>query len=282
MFTIAAQNNYNERYNLSGNDDFDIINVTGVTPAGATINMDNLATADGQLFNSSKVGTRNIVITICYRRDPERVRNWFYKIFKPKQEVRIFYSTEIKDVYIDGYVETFEGDLFEINQKAQISIICPDPFWKDDVDEVTDFTAVTDALEFPVEFPEAGIPFSTIATYAEKSVINHGEVETGVIIEFQTRGSVVNPAFYNTTTGEALIFNFTFQTGDSVRVNTNEGRKKAILTRNGSEINLLNYIAQGSGWFKLRIGDNVFSYTATSGNEYMEVRFILTPLYEGV
>ena len=163
---------------------FNVISVTGLTPAAAIINTDGMATGDGDIFNSSKVGKRNIVITMAYKSgvsvEQERIK--LYQIFKTKQWVRIFYKNESRDVFIDGYVETFEGDLFQRGQMAAVSILCPDPFFKNVEDTNTTFTAVIPMLEFPVEFPEEGIPFSELRVYDEKSVYNAGDTETGVII----------------------------------------------------------------------------------------------------
>ena len=281
-YTLRASNEYGEIMSLTGRRDMAVTNTEGLHPPVADINVDPLALSDGAVFNSSRVGTRNIVITIYFMQNPENCRHELYKIFKPKKAVRLYYTNNTRNVYIDGRVESCVVNPFDKMQNAQISILCPAPYFRNITDDITDFLAVNSALEFPVEFPEEGIPFSEISAYAEKSVINSGEVETGVVIEFQTRGAVVNPAFYNTTTGEAFLLGFSFQTGDSVRISTLEGNKRAVLTRDGVEINLLNYIGQGSSWFNLRIGDNIFSYTALSGTEYMEVRFTTTPLFEGV
>lgn len=281
-YTLRASNEYGEIISLTGRRDMAVTNTEGLHPPGADINMDPLALSDGAVFNSSRVGTRNIVITIYFLQNPEDCRHELYKIFKPKKAVRIYYTNNTRNVYIDGRVESCVVNPFSKMQNAQISILCPEPYFRNITEDITDFLAVTPALEFPVEFPEEGIPFSTIEAYAEKSVINSGEVETGVVIEFQARGAVINPAFYNTTTGEAFLLGFTFQAGDAVRISTIDGSKRATLTRDGVEINLLNYIVQGSSWFKLRIGDNIFSYTVATGTEYMEVRFVTTPLFEGV
>lgn len=285
MFTLIAENKYGNTERLTGNPLFYVVGILGLTPAAAVINTDSLATGDGSLYNSSKVGNRNIVITLTYRSAVavEAARHELYKIFKTKQWVRLYYKNATRDVYIDGYVETFEGDLFQQGQQAQISIICPDPFFKAKDSTVTDFTAADALLEFPVEFPEDGIPFSELAVYDEKSVINGGDVECGVIIRCNFSGPVTNPAFYNTTTGEGFVMHYTFQRGDLLTINTNQGSKSVMLLRDGETINMLKYLVQGSTWFQLTLGDNVFTFTAEDdGRESMDVLFTNTDRYEGV
>ncbi len=286
MYTLRAENKYGKKMTLSGHPLFKVTGCAGLTPAAASINTDGLATGDGSLFNSSKVGNRNIVVTLeytCTGSDVEKARIELYSIFKTKQRVRVFYKNESRDVYIDGYVETFDGDLFKRGQMAQISIICPDPFFKKVEDTVTDFTATTSLLEFPVAFPEEGIPFSEFAVYDERSVYNGGDAVCGVIIRCNFSDDVENPAFYNLTTGEGLVLDFSFQRGDALTINTNQGQKSIMLERDGSTINLLNYLQQGSAWFLLTIGDNVFTFTADDdGRENMVVTFTTTDQYEGV
>lgn len=285
MFSLSVQNKYGTKMTLTGHDLYYVMSVTGLTPAAANINTDALAVGDGSLFNSSRVGNRNIVITLKYKSgiSVEEARLELYKVFKTKQWVRVFYKTETRDVYIDGYVETFEGDLFERGQMAAVSIICPDPFFKAVTDTVTDFNAVIGLLEFPVEFPEEGIPFSEVRAYSEKSVVNGGDAESGVIIRCNFSAEVSNPAFYNLTTGEALSVAFTFLRGDTLIINTNQGSKSITLIREGVTVNMLNYLVQGSAWFLLTIGDNVFTFTADDdGRESMEVVFTSTNQFEGV
>lgn len=285
MYSLTVQNKYGTKMTLTEDNRYYVVRVMGLTPAAANINTDDLAVGDGSLFNSSKVGSRNIVITLKYKEgiNVEEARLALYNVFKTKQKVRVFYKTATRDVYIDGYVETFDGDLFERGQMAAVSIICPDPFFKAVESTVTDFNAVIRLLEFPVEFPESGIPFSEIRAYSEKSVVNGGDAESGVIIRCNFTGEVENPAFYNLTTGEGLSVAFSFLRGDSLIIDTNQGSKSITLIREGATINMLNYLVQGSAWFLLTIGDNIFTFTADDdGRENMDVVFTSTNQFEGV
>lgn len=285
MYSLTVQNKYGTKMTLTNDNRYYVVRVTGLTPAAANINTDALAVGDGSLFNSSKVGIRNIVITLKYKEgiNVEEARLALYNVFKTKQWVRIFRKSETRDVYIDGHVETFDGDLYERGQMAAISIICPDPFFKAVESTVTDFNAVIGLLEFPVEFPESGIPFSEIRAYSEKSVVNGGDTESGVIIRCNFTGETENPAFYNLTTGEGLSVAFSFLRGDSLIIDTNQGSKSITLIREGVTINMLNYLIQGSAWFLLTIGDNVFTFTADDdGRENMDVVFTSTNQFEGV
>ena len=145
-YTLKAANQYGDELTLTGRKDMQVTGVDGLHPPGAVINMDALALSDGALFNSSRVGTRNLVITVHFAENPEQCRRKIYQLFKPKQAIRIFYKNGSRDVYIDGRVETVVVDLFARLQNAQISIQCPRPFFRDVKDGVTDFTTVTSLL----------------------------------------------------------------------------------------------------------------------------------------
>lgn len=282
MYSLSVKNKYGATLQLSGNTAYDVLSITGLTPAGATINTDIVAAADGERFNSARVNTRNIVITLGYRLHVEDKRIALYQFFKPKQPVVLHYTNTHRDVYIEGYVETFEGNIFQRGQKAQISILCPQPYFKAIDDVVTEFASINSALEFPVEFQEAGIPFSTIDSYLEKDIINYGDAESGAIIKLNARGSVTNPSIYNLTTGEQFAVNISLTTGDEITINTNSGQKRITLKSGGVTTNIINSVARGSSWFTLVAGDNIFSYTADSGLINLDVTFYTTPLYEGV
>ena len=282
MFALSVENKYGDKLRLTGNDSYNVVSVTGLTPAAANINMDALAITDGSVFNSSQVGGRNIVITVAYKGRPEDARLELYKYFKTKQPIRVYYATSSRDVYIDGYVETFDGDLFEQGQKAQISIICPNPFFRSVATNHIDFLATAGLLEFPVEFPEEGIEFSGSSPYSEKNIYNSGEVESGMQISVAINGNVSNPIFYNLTSNERLGLNYDFENGDRIEISTLSGAKSVTLIRSGVEINLLNYIMPDTTWIALYPGDNIFTYTATAGRTYMDVVFTIQALFEGV
>ena len=77
-----------------------------------------------------------------------------------------------------------------------------------------------------------------------KTIINNGDVETGIIIEMLASGNVVNPTIYNADTRGSFGLNITLQMGDKVTINTTPGNKSVILTRYGIERNIINNITK--------------------------------------
>lgn len=264
-------------------NDFIVTNVEGLTPPGATINTSSIATVDGTFFNSSFTNERNIVLTIVPEIiDVEKARLILYRFFKPKYKIKLFFKTKYREVYIEGYGETFEGPLYEQKQSFQISIICPRPFFKDVNDNSHIQNMIANEFEFPFHIPETGLEFGTIQTSVESEILNRGEETTGLVIHMIAKAAVVEPTIYNRTTGELFTIAIEMKKGDEIIINTRVGEKKITLISNGTEKNILNKVAKNSKWFNVVSGQNMFGYKCAYGAENLIVNYTVNTLYEGV
>lgn len=102
-----------------------ITDITGIGPGKADINVTELTSSDGSLYNSARLGTRNIVMTLRFMIAPdiETVRQKSYKYFPIKKELILTFETDNRSCYIAGYVESNEPVIFDENEYTQISII---------------------------------------------------------------------------------------------------------------------------------------------------------------
>lgn len=283
MLTVIVENKYGERLNLTNNTDYALIKVGGLTPPTAVINTGVLATKDGSVFNSSRLNNRNITLMIVPHHRIETTRINLYKYIKSKQYIKLWIKNGLRDVWIEGYVESVEGDLFENPQKVQVSIICPDPYFKSRETAVTTFSKVTPGFTFPFSIDENGVALSTAEVYTEQNVYNPSDDETGIIIELYAKGDrVLEPTIYNQTTGESFTVKHEMANGDKVIINTRRGEKSLTSIHDGVETNIINSMLRGSNWFTLITGDNIFSYSCLYGAENLQVTATLQPIYEGV
>lgn len=282
MYRIILENVRGEKLELTNNPAYTITSIDGLYPPSATINTSAMATMDGSKFNSSRVNERNIVIELAIESPAEENRINLYKYIKAKQFVKFYYINDSREVYIEGYVESIPIRLFEIKQKAQISILCPFPFFKRIKESIINFASVIGNFEFPFSISAEGIAFSESEVYSEKSIVNDGDVPNGVIIELISTGLVLNPKIYNTETREFFILNFEMQSGDKVIIDTIKGEKRVTLLRNGIESNLISHIAIGSTWLQLSPGDNIFTYEVDAYIENLACTFKQVDLFEGV
>jgi phage-related protein len=289
-YTVKIRNQNDEIIQVYPSDDFILAGITGLTPADAIINATEMATIDGSRFNSSHVNARNIVIELKPRGEGTKVRKSrvnLYRYVKTKQKIRLYISNDQRDVYIDGYVERLDdaGSIFSEDQRLQISVICPDPFFRDyssDEEEIV-FSSTEALFHFPFYIEEDyPIPFSVRLNSQYKTIYNAGDTACGMILKVAAYGAVSNPKFFDEANNDTMTFNLNLQTGDELIVTTIRGQKSAILRRNGVETNVINTMTHDSSWLVLEPGDNIFYYAADSGFDNLTLTFIFTNLYEGI
>lgn len=256
-----------ELIELTHNANYAITNVTGLTPAPAVISSTVMGSLDGEKFNVSRVDKRNIVITLRILKDVENSRIALYRYFKVKQKLRLYYKNSHRDVYIDGYVESFESDLFTVSQQVQISIICPQPYFL-----VPERLAgqITGIYETDITDPSESV-----------ALANNGDVDTGLIIKISTTEVATNPKIYNLDTGEAFEISTILNTNETIYINTNPGEKKITLIRNGTEVNFIDSI-YNVDWFMIPPGTSNFTYRGDSAGDHFLVKFYINDKYEGV
>lgn len=279
---LIVENEKGEKLNLTNNSSYIVAQTTGLTPVNASINTTTMALGDGSVYNSSRLSERNITMTIVPRKDIEKSRINLYQYIRTKRYIKIYITTKMRDVYIEGYVESMEGDLYENPQKLMVSIICPNPFFKDVEKNVVNFSNVTKMFEFPFALPAAGDIISTLEVYQETNVHNESDSDTGVIFDLYARDTVKNPTIYNQTKNENFSLECELIEGDHIIINTQKGKKSAKIIRNNEEINILNKIKKGSNWLTLESGDNIISYICDEGGHNLNIIITIEHIYEGV
>lgn len=282
MYTLKVKNHRNNTLTLTNNPCYTVYKVEGLTPPPTTINSAANTTIDGSTVNSVRVESRNIVIYLTIEGEVEKNRINLYKYFPLKKTVTLYYTNDTRDVFICGTVENFECDPYAQKQVAQISILCPKPYFESVESLVTEFSTVEKSLEFPISIEEGGVEFSTILSEPRKTILNNGDVETGVIIELYATGDVTKPVIYDVLKRTHITLNVSLIKEDKVVINTNVGEKSITLYRDGVVTNLLGNMQPNSTWFTLDIGDNIFTYECDEGIENLQVTFTTPVLYGGV
>lgn len=293
MFTLKFENENGDMITLSGNEkQYQIVGIEGLNPPNGNVRRSEISDMDGTKYMSAKLEERNIVLTIRINGDVEQNRLNLYKWFRSKHWCKMYYSNASRNIYIEGYVETVECDLFVISEQMQISIICPDPYFQSAQDIVTDISQVLENFAFPFSFGAKGVKTSTItddaiefSTYIQNriaTIYNIGEDDTGLIIEIRTTDTVSNPTIYNVNTREYFKLNTVLSENDIITINTNKGRKSVTLQHGATTTSLINKVDKGSTWFALRVGDNFFTCDSDNGAENMRVKFTHRTRYQAV
>lgn len=281
MYRMIIQNDRGQQLELTGNRRYSVLSVSGTNPPAAAINTNIIAGVDGSRFNSARAEQRNIVLTLAIHEPVETNRLLLYDFFKVKKMIRIFYKNGERDVYIDGYIESFENNPWTAYQQPQISVICPQPYWLARHETSTRFSKSRPLFEFPFSIPDGGIEFSTILSLSEV-IVDAGEVETGCIFTLTATDAVQNPKIANATNGDFFGLNITMQTGDIITINTIKGEKSVKLLRGGTTTNLIGNRMSGSAWIQLEPNQNVVRMDADEGLEYLLASVAFVKKFEGV
>lgn len=282
MYEFKVKYGESSIYNLTASKNYTLYKIDGLEPPVANVNTSSNATGDGSTVNSVRVPNRNLVLYMTIEGDVETNRINLYKYFPYKKTIELYYKNGTRDVYIEGVVEKVTPAHFNEKQIAQVSIICPQPYFKAVSDLVSYFSEVSSLFQFPFSIAKEGIEFSAITTNIRKSIINTGEVESGVIIELNAIGTVVKPVIYDVFKRTHIALNFTMEINDKITINTHHGKKSITLTRNGVTTNAMGYMTPDSHWLTLDVGDNVFTYDSESGNANLQLTFTTTAMYGGV
>lgn len=281
MFTLKIENRFGDILELTHNKNYVVSDIGGLNPPKARINLSDIAGMNGALFNSAKAETRNIVLTVLPQAPVEQNRLALYRFAQVAQWCKIYYSNGSLDVQIEGYVEAVEGSLFSKAQTLQISIICPQPYFESLREIYNDISSLISTFEFPFAIESDGIEFSYIEHNVLANVVNVGNVTTGVLIYITARGDVVNPIIYDDKGGR-IGLNMTLRSGEQVVIDTKSGERSVKLVSGVTETNIINKLMPDPSWFALLPGDNVFSYSAESGEDLMSIVFRHRTKFGGV
>ena len=285
MYKLTLQNENGKQlvFNQLGGP-FTITEITGLSPANATINTSQAGLLDGEKFNSSKVNMRSINLAFAIEKDAEANRIQAYSVIQTKKPITIYYQSSLLNVFIEGYVESFEISHFAQKQIGTVSILCPFPYFKGAQQVINELSATQDAFHFPfasTEEPE--LLFGYVDPTTNATIINSGAVECGLTFELYAAASISNPKIYNYQTGDFMELDIDMEAGDLITITTGKGNKTITLLREGEITNIFNSLAKGSTWLTLETGGSIFVYEVSSGSiANLFITILHYDLYEGV
>lgn len=286
MYIAKIENSGGEVLTLTQDESrWTVYEIAGLNPPGAQINLTNLAGLDGARFNSSKLATRNIVVSLKINGDIETNRQELYRFFRTKESCIFYFANANRNVKILGYVETVECNMFSNMVIMQISIICPYPYFQAVEESETDISNQIRLFAFPFSINEGEpVPFSEYTNNRIAVVENGSEAETGAVFEVEFTDNVNKLMIYSTERNEHITINYNFHDGDRAIISTVKGQKSATLIRNGISRNIFSAVERGSVFLQLLPGENRFSYVADDGasNNDVHITVIFSEIFRGV
>lgn len=234
--------------------------VTGLTPPDINLFIGDYS-RDGGNYQGRRVGNRNVVMTFDLNPNPalgedvSGLRQMLYKAFiDPLVDADYLkvnlYDDQGRVLYLVGYTEKFEGELFEIETMSQVSMICPDPYIRDNVE-----TVLTNTPGW------TQVPF----TYG-------GTAETGFEVKIYINANTNVLTLENNA--KTMVINRAFTVGEVVTIKTTRGsRKLTVETPPGAPASILANLSNTSRWLELHSQANTMRvYGTNSANIVGEVR----------
>ena len=257
------------------NTEFFLVSLDGVYSIKNAVNTSQNATTDGSSYSGEALEQRNIVITANIRRNYQKNRDTLSRVFKVHSEGTFYHTEEGQTRKIEYYVESIDIAEKGIIRPCTISLICPDPYFKDDEATHIEMASWEDGFEFEIEIDEeVGMEFGARSKETIKVVDNDSTTSIGIQMTIIAEDIVTNPVIMNVTTGETLKLLCEMLPDDEIVITTDLGNIDVILRRGGKEYDY-NYTVDedNEGYVQLETGRNYINYTADSGGDYMNVNF---------
>lgn len=229
---------------------------------------------DGVNIETVKALPRGIELGFKLVGDVEEAIQFFTSVVKSKQMVTLKETNGEREITVKGVATIPPYTRMMQSCRIVLSVYCGQPYWEDIQQMVAEIAEATGLLYFPEEgqfFTEVGRPFGVLDTDLEKTFVNDGDTDVGMVITMNTYGTVTNPRIScssGSQNGWWMQINATLEDDDEVEISTVRGNK--YITINGSELyngepvtNLLTFY--GNDWLQLEQGENTFNITAESG-----------------
>lgn len=246
------------------NSSFFVTNIEGLGPVKANINISEYANYDGGVLQSTKAGSRNIIMDIGYRPKykldgtVQGLRRELYAYFPPKAFVQIrFLDDTLPTIETTGYIESHDPKIFAKDPEVQISIVCPDSYLK----------AIT--RTYLESFNNVAVNPSTTVT-----------AETDFIFDLYVNRPISSVILKNGLQSD-IVYNGSLLAGDTFTISTTRGNKYVRIKRGASTINDLDGLVSGS--LAMIVDSRVLSFNAVvPGANDIPYRLSILPKFQGV
>ena len=235
----------------------------------------------GGKMKKKKILPRPISIEFDYLENDEKksqMRQTLIRFFSPFRSGNLtidYMGTERTIQYEVSGFKISSKNIYE-GLSCLLELSCMDPMFQDVIENGEQISTWVGGWKWKFKLPfrmkQRGEP--------QKNIINEGEVETPVEIEFH--GPAVNPKIINHSTGEFIRIKKEITSDEVLYINTAFGKKRVEIVRNGTREDAFDYIDLDSRFFSLRPGDNVIEYQSENGLAPQSVQIYYYNRYLGV
>lgn len=258
---------------------FLLIGADGIYDSANQVYISENSMTDGAIYQGSVAKYRNIVLRLADVDAYRDNRDILNEIYKEKEKGTLIYQEGDGPARKIGYyVESLTSTGLHSSREHEISLICPDPFFREVADHEEAMAGWASAFEFPFANPVYQYFEFGYQQKERLKTITNTSAEDGIGLEIiiESTGTATNPRVIRIESAEALEVGsaskpFTMQAGDVVTITTETGNKHVRLTRDGNTEEINHYLTEDSVFFQLSRGDNSIGYEAETGEEYLTV-----------
>ncbi len=260
--------------------------VDGIYSYNINVSTSTNTMLDGDTYIGSAAKMRNIVLYITESGDHKDNRNMLYKLFKKGTPGTLRYIEGDEDRSIGYYVESVDIESMFSCRSGVISLLCPDPYFYDAVENHVDMAIWEGQFEFEHEFLEAGEEMGAKQGEKIKAIENPSDEPAGMTISLTADAAVTNPYIFCVETSQTMEVGYTAKTlsmvaGDQLIISTVTGAKNVFLVHEGVTTSVNEYISEDSEFLQLQPGVNTIRFGAATGEDYLQCSLFFRYRYEG-
>ncbi|NJP37927.1 phage distal tail protein [Alkalicoccus luteus] len=281
QYNLEYTNELNQSITFGG-DNFKVIFFEGFGNLDADVQTQRSPYQDGGSRKGVVLEQRPLYIEFLLQgeswEDLSSQRQLVSRVFNPKIPGKYTLSYGEKTFEIEGSPESvpyFGQEATNHLQEVSVSVIAPDPYWRDPIEVSRALRAFEGTFQFPLRFP---LRFGQRGD--SETFDNTGDVAAPVKIDIQ--GPVEVPQLFNQTTGEFIRVNINLRGGDILHIDTDENHKRVEIYRRGNVIRAFGFLDRRSDLWKLAPGENVIRYSADRGQRESIVTISYQNRYVGV
>lgn len=252
-----------------GLDPIQIRDIDGIGPVKASILTTPFASGKGEFYQGSTVGKRNILLTLGL--NPEwgdqtmaSLRQMLYRYLLPEAWCKLrFFNDQLPVVDIEGFVESFDPNMFSQDPEIQVSVICPKPDFIEP--DASIYYGVVDDGTIEFEFEYVG----NVPAGFELRIVNSADnmSYTGPLhISMKQDPNPAEVFAVDPVLIDATQY-FKLSTVPSAK------RVEKISNVDGISTNLLWYVSDEAVWPEIKPGTNVFSVAADEDGQAWTLGF---------
>jgi hypothetical protein len=198
------------------------------------------------------------------------------KVFKRNEKGRLIFTEDDEQRAIDYYVESVSSTGKNSFRTHTISLICPDPFFYDPVDQNVYLSRQVSDFEFIHEFTASGESIGHAIGLYENIYNESANENIGLTITMSGSADIVNPSITRMESGAFIQIGdednpFTLSVGELLVITTGVGNKHVYLIQGNSKTEINYRMADGSSFIQLMRGNNNIAYDADSGKNGMNI-----------